>query len=66
VKEAPLSGPEKLAAIVLQEMESMLLLDRYERRARSRLKFAIRDFDEARSSAGNPNEESFGKTKPKT
>jgi len=59
-------APEKLAAIVLRATESLRRMDRYERRARSRLKFAVRDFDEARSSVENPNEENFGRTKPKT
>jgi hypothetical protein len=45
----PLAGPMKLAGIVLWETESILRMDRYERRARSRLRLAIRDFDEARS-----------------
>jgi hypothetical protein len=45
----PLAGPLKLAGIVLRETESILRMDRYERRARSRLKLAIRDFDDARS-----------------
>lgn len=48
----PLGAPEKLAAIVLQETESLLRMDRYERRARSRRKSAIRDFDEARRFLG--------------
>jgi hypothetical protein len=50
VTSPPLGSPEKLAAIMLQETESILRIDRYEQRARSRLKFAIRDFDEARGS----------------
>jgi hypothetical protein len=45
----PLAGPMKLAGIVLWETERILRMDRYERRARSRLRLAIRDFDEARS-----------------
>ena len=45
----PLAGPMKLAGIVLWETESILRMDRYERRARSRLRMAIRGLDEARS-----------------
>ena len=39
---AKLDGPEKLSAIVSLEQESILLMERYERRALSRRKFAIR------------------------
>ena len=48
-------GPDKLAAIVLGEAKKLLAMDRYERRALSRRKFAIRAFDQARrrSSRGN-------------
>jgi hypothetical protein len=41
-------GPQKFAAILSQEAKRFLAMDRYERRALSRRKFAIRAFDEAR------------------
>jgi hypothetical protein len=44
-------GPHKFATILLQEAKKLQAVDRYERRALSRRKFAIRAFDVARRQA---------------
>jgi hypothetical protein len=43
----PVKGPEKLALIVANYARRLAAIDRYERRALSRRKFAIREFDAA-------------------
>ena len=43
-----LQGPEKFPTILCQEIKKLRAMDRYERRALSRRKIAIREFDAAR------------------
>jgi hypothetical protein len=62
-------GPQKFALILAQETKQLLAIDRYERRALSRRKFAIRAFDAATreipSTTSSCTETDFGRTKPK-
>jgi hypothetical protein len=46
-----LEGPQKLATILAEDAKRLLAMDRYERRALSRRKFAVRAFDAARGRA---------------
>jgi hypothetical protein len=47
----PLEAEEKLASILEEKISEFAALDRYERRALSRRKAAIRNFDVARTLA---------------
>ena len=51
VSEPTPQGPHKFATILSQEAKQLLAMDRYERRALSRRKFAIRAFDAARNAS---------------
>jgi hypothetical protein len=51
VRKVP-EGPQKLAMILSEKATQLHRFDRYERRATSRRKFAIRNFDEARRLVG--------------
>jgi hypothetical protein len=49
LSQKPLEGEEKLASILEEKTSEFAALDRFERRALSRGKVAIRNFDAART-----------------
>jgi hypothetical protein len=51
--QSPPDGPQKLATILADMTAQLAAMDRYERRAVSRRKFAIRAFDAARRQAAS-------------
>ena len=57
-------APHKLAAILMQESQQIQAIDRYEQRAWSRRRFAIRAFDVERQRTPPILIEIFGRTKP--
>jgi len=54
IMEAGPQGAEKLALILSDASAELARMDRYERRALSRRKLAIREFDAARATTGQP------------
>ena len=53
MEEGPQEGAEKFAAILVEDCKKLHAMDRYERRALSRRKFAVRAFDAASAGAGS-------------